>query len=1347
VNGNAMLEKAAPNMVDVDLLPASFSQRRLWFLDRLEPDSPAYLISGGLRLHGRLDRDALGQALDAVIARHEALRTSIAVIDGNPIQAVHPPMAFPLAEFDLTDLAGETARRAVRQHAGNEVALPFDLETAPLVRGRLLKLAQDDHVLLVTMHHIVSDGWSVGIFARDFSELYAAAVDGRPSRLPALAIQFGDYAAWQEETLSGPRLDTLIESWRTMLDGAPPLLTLPTDRPRPHEQTYSGAAEPFDLPAGLTTALKDLSRRRDATLLMVLLAAFGVLLGRLAGQRDVVIGTPVANRTRSELESLIGFFVNTLALRVRFDDDPTFSGLLERIRETALDAYASQDMPFERLVEALAPARDLGHGPIFQAMIILQNLPEAKVDLPGLAMEPLDLPTRTAKFDLTLTLHEADGRLTGVLEYNSDLFRAETIRHWLAALRTLLEAAAANPDLTVERLPLLDAAARAAAIAAGAGPLTDIPDRPVHARILAGAEAHPDRPAVSGPGGILTFGQLAARIRGVAAKLRTAGVVPGDRVAVLVERGVDLPAMLLGVQAAGAAYVPLDPIYPEERLCTMIEDSGAVLLLTERRLASLVETALPVVLAGDIVPDPMAEIAPPEMDGDAYVIFTSGSTGRPKGVVVGHRGLANFMASMAREPGMGEDDILLAVTTVSFDIAALELFLPLWCGGRVVIASRDESANGERLSGLLESARATVMQATPVTWRMLRAAGWRGGKGFRALCGGEAMPGDLAADLIGVVGRLWNLYGPTETTIWSSLHEVKAKIMTSLEDAGPVPIGRPIANTRMVVLDRWMEPVPAGAPGELFIGGAGLARGYEKRPDLMADRFVADPFGRPGDRLYRTGDLARRRADGVFEFLGRVDQQVKLRGFRIELGEIETTLRSRDDVADAAVVLAGSGERAHLVAFVVAAAPTPAVENLRESLRRRLPDYMVPAAFRFVDGLPRTANGKVDRKTLAGQTADAVAADGERIAPRDEIEERLATVWAQILGRPGLGVTDDFFAAGGHSLLAINLMTAVNEAFGRTLPLTTLFQAPTVAGMAAILREAEPAREQTVTVPLAEGRAATPLFVFPGAGGNPLYLMELGRVMNGQRRLIGFQAPGLDGISEPLKSMELYAERYLAGVRAAQPRGPYYFLGHSFGSHLAFEITRRLLDQGETVARFIVVDTAAPVIDHNPIDTEREFPDWILELANIAQAMLGRKVEVDDAYLRTHDEEEQIHHLAAAMRRAGWITLDANVQRLRGLLNVYREALLIFYRPTVRLAVDAVLLKAEETATGTVLSEAEQADPSLRALLHRPAWGWEELFAKPVRVHHVPGAHNTIVVEPHVRVLAGKVMEEMADAP
>lgn len=1354
-------KKAPPPTADVDLLPASFSQRRLWFLDRLEPNNPAYLISSGLRLKGRLERGILGRALDDVIARHEVLRTSITAIDGNPTQVVHPPMGLGLAEFDLTDLPDDVKWRATRQHARDAAAQPFDLETAPLVRGRLLKLAEDDHVLLITMHHIVSDGWSVGIFARDLSAFYKAAVEGRPPQLPDLAIQFGDYAAWQEELLSGPRVDSLIESWRTMLDGASPLLTLPTDRPRPRRQSFNGAAERFDLPAELTAALKEIGRRYDATLLMTLITAFGVLLGRLAGQTDVVVGTPVANRNRSELEPLIGFFVNLLPLRVRFDDSPTFAELLKRVRETALDAYSGQDMPFERLVEALAPARDLAHSPLFQTMLNLQNLPEAKMELPGLVLEPMDQPDRTAKFDLTLTVYEADGRLEGGMEYNSDIFKAETIRHWLAALRAMLTAAAATPDLPVDRLPLLDAAERRAVIAACGGPIADIPQWPVHAEILRRADAHPGRPAVSACGDLLTYGQLAAKIRGVAARLRHAGVAAGNRVAVLVERNVDLPAILLGVHAAGAAYVPLDPIYPAERLRMMIEDSGAVLLLTGRRQVSLIETTLPILLADDIaVPLEPADIPPisasppstendlrappPEPDGDAYVIFTSGSTGRPKGVVVGHRALANFMASMAGDPGMSEDDTLLAVTTVSFDIAALELFLPLWCGARVAIASRDETTDGERLSALMTATMPTIMQATPMTWRMLRATGWRGGERFRALCGGEALPGDLAADLAGAVGRLWNLYGPTETTIWSSLHEVKSTPAARSEDSGPVPIGRPIANTRMFVLDPWMEPVPAGAPGELFIGGAGLAQGYEGRPDLTAERFVADPFAHGEERLYRTGDLARRRGDGVFEYLGRADQQVKLRGFRIELEEIETTLRRRDDVADAAVVLSGAGGAARLAAFVVTAAgPTPTVEALRETLRRRLPDYMIPPTFVFVDSLPRTANGKIDRKALALRAVVGARGAVEPIAPRNDTEKRLATVWADVLERADIGINEDFFEAGGHSLLAIRLIAQVNGAFGRNLPLTTLFQSPTVAGMAAILEDPEQPQERTTTVTLADGPRQTPLFVFPGAGGDPAYLIKLAGLMDGQRQLISFQAPGLDGAGEPLRSMEAYAACYLPGIRAAQPRGPYCFLGHSFGSHVAFEVSRRLREQGDAVARFIVIDTVAPVLDHNPIDTERDSADWIAEMAAIVSVMLGRKVEIDSGYLRAHEEDEQIQHLATAMIRAGWLTPNTTLPLLRGQLNVYREALSIFYRPTARLPIDAVLLKADASAEATGFPEL--SDPSITAVLSQRAWGWEELCSKPVRIHHLPGNHNSVVFEPHVRTLAKTVLTELSD--
>jgi len=1340
------MQTAYSDTASVDLLPVSFSQRRLWFLDRLEPDNPAYVIPGGVRLRGDLNEEALGKALAAVIERHEVLRTSIRVVDGEPNQVIHSPMPFPLTHYDLTDLSDDKLWRAVRQHANDLAVIPFDLKTAPLVRGRLLRMASEDHVLLVAMHHIVSDGWSMGIFMRDVAAFYAETVGGPKADLPELSIQFGDYAAWQEETLSGPRLQQSLDAWRTHLEDAPALLTLPTDRPRPRTQTFRGATESFDVSAELTERLLALGREHNATLLMILTAAFGVLLGRLAGQRDVVVGTPVANRSRSELEPLIGFFINTLPLRVQFDDDPSFAGLLQRFRDVALDAYTHQDIPFERLVEELTPTRDLAYTPIFQAMLNLLNLPETQAELPGLTLETLELPDQTAKFDITLTVHEEDGLLRGFAEYNTDLFEATTIRHWLAAWATLLEAIAADPECPVSRLPLLGDAERTAAIAASEGPAIAIPQRAVHTAILERALERPKDVAISGPGGDLTWGQLSARIRSVAAALRQAGVSPGDRVAVLIERSSDLPALLLGVHAAGAAYVPLDPIYPAERIATMIEDSGATLLLTGGDLDAAIDMRLPKLLAEDIDSDPVDDVAEPDGTDDAYIIFTSGSTGRPKGVAVGHRALTNFLSSMAREPGMSEEDKLLAVTTVSFDIAALELFLPLWCGGSLTVASREEAADGERLAALLKDSGATVMQATPVTWRMLRAAGWPGDKKFRVLCGGEAMPADLATDLVRKVGGLWNLYGPTETTIWSSVSEITQRLLVQQESGRPMPIGRPIANTRMLVLDPWQEPVPPGAPGELYIGGAGVARGYHGQPDLTAERFLADPFGKAEDRLYRTGDLVRRRTNGMYEFLGRIDQQVKLRGFRIELEEIEAALRDQPAVADAAVALIGKDDRARLAAFVVTAPDTDLETiDLREPLRRRLPDYMIPSSISTIDALPLTANGKIDRKKLPGLT-DAVDVR-ERTAPKDEIEAQVLKIWSAVMDRPDLGTTDDFFAIGGHSLLAIRLMGEINAAFDRELPLATLFQSPTVAGLAAALKLPDRPRSQTVTVPLAQGDAEIPLFVIPGAGGNPFYLTEVGRMMKGQRSVIAFEAPGLNGVDDPLRSMDAYAELYLEGIRHVQPKGPYYFLGHSFGSHVAYEITRRLVEQGETIGRFIVIDTAAPILDHNPIDTEVDFPSWVAELGRIAEVMLGRPVHVDEDYLRSHDEDAQISHLADAMARAGWITLDAKERRIRGLLNVYRSALSIFYHPTSRLPLEPVLLKAEETETGTALSNAELADPSLRQLLFRPAWGWEELFSKPVRIRKIPGSHNSIVVEPHVSSLAQVVLEEIGDAP
>jgi amino acid adenylation domain-containing protein len=1065
--GEAMLavERRPPSAPAV----LSFGQERLWFLDQLDPGSPASNIPSANRLEGPLDEAALESALSEVVRRHEALRTTFPPVAGAPVPRVSPPSPVVLPRVDLSALPspGISETEALRL-AAEESLRPFDLARGPLLRAVLVRLDARDHLLLVNQHHIVSDGWSLGIFQRELAALYEAFAAGAPSPLAEPAVQYADFAAWQRRRLSGPVLESRLAWWRERLTPPPPVLELPTDRPRPAVESFRGGRQPLTVPAELTAALTALGRERGATLFMTLLAGFQALLGRLTGQDDLAVGTPVAGRSRVEVEDLIGLFINTLVLRTDLGGDPTFGETLARVRETALGAYAHQELPFERLVQELRPERALGHSPLFQVLFILQNVPSGEVAASGLTLRRLDVHHGVSRFDLTLSVTEngesgeSGGGLLGYLEYKTDLLDAATAARWLGHLGTLLAGAAAAPDRRLSELPLLTGAERRQILVDGNDTATEIPAVCAHHLIAGRAARSPEEVAAVCENERLTRAQLEDRAARLAGRLRALGVGPESLVGISLERSLDLLVAVLGVWKAGGAYLPLDPAYPAERIGFMLADSGVKVVLTHERLAAALPNDLgdgACVHCLDREPVTETEVDPLHDGGAgpdhlAYVLYTSGSTGRPKGVQVTHGALLNFLLSMRERPGIGAEDVLVAVTSLSFDIAGLELYLPLLAGARLVVATRDEAQDGARLAGLLESSDATILQATPATWRLLLAGGWRGTPGLKALCGGEALPEDLAAALLERSPEVWNLYGPTETTIWSTVSQVLPRRAVS--------IGRPIANTTAYLLDAHGAPAPLGVPGALLLGGAGVARGYLGRPDLTAERFVPDPFSAaPGARLYRTGDLARRRTtDGALEYLGRADQQVKIRGHRIEPGEVEAALARHSSVAEAAV--GAHGDR--LVAWVVlhSTEQTDPKSVLSSWLREKLPDYMVPSAWVFLDALPLTPNRKVDRRSLpappaSGALATAAATAGAFTAPRNPVEEALAGVWAQVLGLDRVGVDDDFFALGGHSILATALLHRVRGELGADLPLRTLFAAPTVAGMAAAVASAAPA--------------------------------------------------------------------------------------------------------------------------------------------------------------------------------------------------------------------------------------------------------------------------------------------------
>jgi natural product biosynthesis luciferase-like monooxygenase protein/amino acid adenylation domain-containing protein len=1038
-------------------MPLSFAQERLWFLEQLAPGLATYNIPGAVRLSGDLDEAALVGALREIVRRHESLRTRFPESAGAPVQEIEPEIGKPLPVVDLASLPEAARRVELERRIGAEAALPFDLRQGPLLRLLLVRETPAEHVLACVMHHIVSDGWSLGIFISELATLYEALAAGRPSPLPELEVQYADFAVWQRSALGGDGLARQLGFWREALEGAPGLLELPADHPRPPVQSFRGGQVPLDLEDDLAAGVSAQARERGATPFMVLLAAFQVLLARLSGQEDVLVGSPVASRNHAETERLIGFFVNTLVFRGQLAGGPRFGDLLARTRESTLEAYGHQELPFEKLVEELAPQRSLAYSPLFQVFFALQNLPPARFELSGLTLAPVELDSRVARFDLSLTLAPRGDGLRGAIEHSADLFEGTTVSRLAAGFRTALRHVLADPELPVREVPLLGEAERQQLVAQWNDTAVAYPrERCVHELFLERAWRTPLATALVFQDQRLSFGELAARAGRLARRLRRLGVGPDSVVGLSTERSLDMVVGVLGILEAGAAYLPLDPSYPAERLSAMLDDGGAAVVVLQEHLRE----PLAGVLAGRTVavlgeeagagPVPVTG-ASAEQDNLAYLLFTSGSTGRPKGVQITRRSFVNLLTAMARWPGLSADDVVVAIATLSFDIASFELIAPLLAGARVIIAPAGTAGDGAALGALLDRERATLLQATPASWRLLLESGWRGRRGLRILSGGEAMSRELADRLLGCSeppAGLWNLYGPTETTIYSTGTRMTA-------GGGPVTIGRPIANTRAQVLDRYGNLLPPGVPGELWLGGDGLARGYAGQPHLTAERFLPDPFsGAPGARLYRTGDLVRLRADGAIEYLGRIDHQVKVRGFRIELGEIESALLATARVARAiAIVREGRPGDRRIVAYVVAeegAEADPAA--LRRGLRTRLPEHMLPSEVVVLERLPLSPNGKVDRAALPAPEAvrTAIAAG----APRTIWEELVGNVFAEVLGRVGLGVEESFFEAGGHSLLATRVVSRLRALSGREVELRWLFESPSISGLAARLEVA-----------------------------------------------------------------------------------------------------------------------------------------------------------------------------------------------------------------------------------------------------------------------------------------------------
>lgn len=1051
--------------------PMSWAQQRLWFIDQLEGGTGAYHMPMAIRLRGELNRKALQAALDSLVERHEALRTVFAAPGREPTQTVRRATGFALRVQDLRTMSADERASEERRHTDEEFTAPFDLTTGPLIRGRLIQLSDDEHLLLLTMHHIVSDGWSLGVLLRELGTLYTAHLERRQNPLPPLPIQYADYAQWQRHWLTGAELQKQLTYWRQQLRDAPELLTLPTDRPRAAMQTYRGASARIALGPDLSSELKDFSRRHNLTIAMTLCAAWSIVLAKLSGQDDVVLGMPVANRRRTEVEGLIGFFVNTLAMRVDLRDDPTVHDLLVRTRALMVAAYANQDVPFEQVVEAVQPARTLSHSPIFQVLFVLQNAPRGELQLPGLSLSEEEVSLPTAQFDVTLWLQESAEGIRGTLNYSSDLFDAATMERWVEHLEVVLRQIPHQPSCKVGSLSMVSGRQRRQVVELFNATHMDYPkEKLVHELFEEQVRVTPSRIAVSYERQSLTYAELNARANRLARCLRARGVGPERLVGICADRTPEMIVGLLGILKAGGAYLPLDPNYPQERLQHMVADGLPQLVLTQETLLSVLPTTAQETLTFDKARqeahDQSEENLPTQNVGLSsrnlvYVIYTSGSTGRPKGTAMAHGSMVNLIQWHTKTL-TADGQRVLQFAALSFDVAFQEIFTTLCTGGTLALLDDWIRKDVPALTDFLSKTRVERLFAPPL---MLQALAEFSNSAVDAplhlrdvITAGEQLriTPEIANFFKRLGGcRLHNHYGPTES------HVVTALTLAPIPDAWPAlpSIGAPIANSQIYILDTHLEPTAVGVSGEIFIGGAGVARGYLGRPQLTAQRFVEDPFAGETERyLYRTGDLGRWRADGTIEYQGRNDHQVKIRGFRIELGEIEAQLMRHPGVRESVVIMRDdSPADKRLVAYVVPAEKSrsvaaPGVEELRTHLKSALPNYMLPGAFVMIEHMPLNPNGKLDRNRLPVPDNEAYAKQ-EYAPPEGEVEEVLADIWQQLMHMQRIGRDDNFFELGGHSLLAMQVAVRIRSRLSIEMPVTMLFKHPTVKLLAANVEE------------------------------------------------------------------------------------------------------------------------------------------------------------------------------------------------------------------------------------------------------------------------------------------------------
>jgi len=1339
--------QSIPHRAKQNPVPLSFAQERLWFLNQFNPDGSLYNNPAAVRLPGALSVVTLERCINEIIRRHEVLRTAFTSVDGHPAQVITPTLRVTLEEINLSELPLADREVKALQLSNSEAQRAFDLDRGPLVRVVLLRLNAEDYALLLNMHRIVSDRRSFDVFTRELTALYEAYSTGETSPLPELPIQYADYAVWQRERSQGEVFEKHLAYWKQQLSGALAVLQLPTDHPRAAVQSFRGSRQTITLSTDTTDALKNLGVGEGATLFMTLLAAFQTLLWRYTGQEDMVVGTDVAGRTQAETEGLIGLFANQLVLRTDLSGDPSFRELLRRVRGVTLGAYEHQDMPFEKLIDELQPERNLSHTPLFQVSFALQDAPAPALKILGSNANQLVGDRAVAHFDLAVKVIEESEELSCAFEYSTDLFDAATIARMRGHFRVLVEAIIANPEQQLSTLPVLTEAERYQLLVERNDTKADYPrEQCIQELFEAQVERTPEAIAAVFEKEQVTYAELNSRANQLAHYLRKRGVGVEVPVGICMKRSTEMLVGLLGILKVGAAYVPLDPMYPQERLRFMLDDAAVPVLLTQRRL---VET-MPEHQAEFVCVDSDWETIAAESSENpasgaraenlAYVIYTSGSTGNPKGVLIEHRALVNHSFAIARHYQLSPGDRILQFASLSFDVAAEELY-PTWLSGATVVVQPGQGAASLRdFLRLLEQEKITVVNVPTPYWHEwvteLSASGGSLPPTLRLVVVGtdKALAERLVTWQKVVEGRVrWiNAYGPTEATITATTYE--AGRLREGETVDLVPIGRPLANKKIYILDRHLQPVPVGVAGELHIGGDGLARGYLNHPKLTAEKFIPDPFGaEDGARLYKTGDVARYLPDGNIEFLGRIDHQVKIRGFRIELGEIEALLGQHATVRGAVVVAREEtpGEK-RLVAYVVGSDEEPiSVNELRRFLKEKLPAYMVPSAFVLLDELPLTPSGKVDRRALPVPEQTRTEQDGAFVAPRNELELQLTKMWEKVLSVEPVGVTDNFFVLGGNSLLAVRLFAQIEKMFGKNLPLATLFQAPTVEQLTPLVREQESSAPWSSLVAVQPGGSKPPFFGVHGAFANVLMFRNLAHHLGPDQPVYGLQARGLDGKQEPRTRVEEMAAHYISEIRTVQPEGPYYLGGVSFGGIVAFEMAQQLQEELEQVALLVLFNTDFP---SHPRYTP--YPEPHHDKVAAHMKTIERHL---NQFKRLKTKKYILTRMKGIKTRISSKIWKADAKSYSDLSNLENSNL--FPSPTIG-KIHNACLRAEmdyipQIYPGRITLFWASEHP---VLAHNDTrLGWGEVAADGLEVHVVPGNHGTMREEPHVGILAEKL--------